>query len=247
MIEKQHLKYTNIYDYVKLEQIALFRSNIYSIKEFAHLFYMVMFELFDQKNVKLHWNIILMAVNYSAQLPHVFEDNNNYGTAIFIRTKHSIDSQPKIGIKITHQSKKMLIKDYQDLVKKNNIILHNDTNILELTTFTKKETASGDITFNSETGNDDTVMSSINVSTLYNNVFFKDMVDQFVSKTISEEDRNLINTYLSMKDNGESIDYNSFMTSHKRIYGNKDASKGWNPYQGKKFTSPFSNPFDYGR
>ena len=45
--------YETIYDLFKLEQIGLYRNNVYSIREFAHIFYMVAFELFDAEKVKI--------------------------------------------------------------------------------------------------------------------------------------------------------------------------------------------------
>ncbi|MCK9417052.1 terminase family protein, partial [Candidatus Dojkabacteria bacterium] len=153
----------NVHEYFYLEQIGLFRVNNWSVAEFAELFYLVMFELFDVEKSKVVLEYNTYGATLISELPKIFEGNHNYSSGIFLRYKHrKDDDKVKIGIKVTggenEASKKLLVKDLQGAVKKNLIKLHNDININEISLFTKKETASGNFTYKCQSGHDDCLL-----------------------------------------------------------------------------------------
>jgi hypothetical protein len=177
------------------------------------------FEIFDPEKVKI---VVEMNKNLGNDLinnmRHVFNDNNNFMDAIFARFKHrESDQRPKLGLLIGH-NKKLLLKDFQDAIKKDSIILHNDITVIELKSFSKKETPSGEITFKSESGNDDCVMSMINLSSLFDHYEFKNLVDTYVDYILTEREKQILQKFLGNKDDGSTIDYNSFGKAHKRFY-----------------------------
>jgi hypothetical protein len=98
------------------------------------------------------------------------------------------------------------------------MVLHNESTIIELKSFSKKETASGEITYRSETGNDDCVMSLINLSSLFDNTYYKNMVDTYSDFNISEKDKSIIVKFLGNKDDGSLVDYKSFSGAYRRFY-----------------------------
>ena len=219
LIEKKKNIYSNKYDLFKLEQIGLFRNNVYSMNEMAHILYLLVFEIFDPEKVKI---VVEMNKNLGNDLlnnmRHVFNDNNNFMDAVFARYKHrESDVKAKIGLLIGH-NKKLLLKDFQDAVKKDNMVLHNESTIIELKSFSKKETPSGEITFRSETGNDDCVMSMINMASLFDNTYFKNMVDTYSDYVISEYEKQIIIKFLGSKDDGQLLDYKSFSGAYRRFY-----------------------------
>ena len=219
LIEKKKDIYNNKYDLFKLEQIGLFRNNVYSMNEMAHILYLLVFEIFDPEKVKI---VVEMNKNLGTDLlnnmRHVFNDNNNFMDAVFARYKHrESDLKAKIGLLIGY-NKKLLLKDFQDAVKKDNMVLHNESTIIELKSFSKKETPGGDITFRSETGNDDCVMSMINLASLFDNTYYKNMVDTYSDYVISEKEKQVIIKFLGSKDDGQLIDYKSFSGAYRRFY-----------------------------
>ena len=219
LIEKKKDIYNNKYDLFKLEQVGLFRNNVYSINEIAHILYLLVFEIFDPDKVKI---VLEMNKNLGNDLVnnlrHTFNDNNDFMDGVFLRYKHrESDTKPKIGLLIGH-NKKLLLKDFQDAVRKDNMILHNETNIIELKSFSKKETPSGEITFRSETGNDDCVMSLINLSSVFDNSSFKNMVDSYIDFKLTEKEKQILIKFLGTKDDGQLADYQSYAGAHKRFY-----------------------------
>ena len=243
VIEKNKHKFSNIYDYFKLEQVGMFHCNYYSVKEFAHLLYMVGYEFFDPEKIRISLEYNTYGGELLAHLPNVFEGNNDYFDATFIRTKHNQnDKIRKKGIKITRGNKvKLVIKDYQDAIKKHSIVVHNAMNILEMKVFSKRETPSGDFTYQSETGKDDTVMSLVNLSASLTNVQFKDLVDDFISNSMDDNTRRMIE--MNVGEYGdETVDYNSAVDSYKKIYQDKSRKAGiGNSYKSNPFSQLPSN------
>lgn len=247
LIERKKNIYNNRYDLFKFEQIGLFRNNVYSINEIAHILYLLVFEVFDPEKVKI---VLEMNKNLGNDLlnnmRHVFNDNNDFMDAVFARYKHrESDLKPKVGLLIG-QNKKLLLKDFQDAIKRDNMVLHNESNIIELKSFSKKETPSGEITFRSETGNDDCVMSLINLSSLFDNNYYKNMVDTFCDFNLTERERQTIIKFLDNKDDGSLVDFQSFTGAYKRFY-----PKVKPDIKPISFLSPFNkrdgdlkNPFD---
>jgi len=218
-IERKKDIYSNKYDLFKLEQIGMFRNNVYSINEIAHILYLLVFEIFDPEKVKI---VVEMNKNLGNDLinnmRHVFNDNNDFMDAIFTRYKHrESDQRPKLGLLIG-QNKKLLLKDFQDAIKKDSMVLHNDSTVIELKSFSKKETPSGEITFKSSSGNDDCVMSMINLASLFDHTDFKNLVDSYVDYVLTDREKQLLLKFLGNKDDGSMIDYNSYGKAYKRFY-----------------------------
>lgn len=219
-----------MYDYFKLEQIGIFRSNIYSVKEIALILYMIVFELFNDEKVKIALERNVYGDELLAHIPHVFDDNNNYSNHIFIRYKHNIEHKnSKMGIKV-NRNKLSLVKNYQLETKKGNIILRHQNTITELSTFTKHETPSGGITYKAESGFDDQAMSVIVLSSIFSHIVWRNVVDEFLSE--NKDNRTVIDdefkTYIEeYKD--DIGDLNTFKISYKKIY-----NKNYNPNIQKK-------------
>jgi len=99
-IELQKDSYTSVVDFFKLEQIAIYRSNIISIKQMAEILYLITFEYFNPENIR----VVLELNNYGgtllSEMPYVFDGKNDYGSSIFVRYKHRVDAtEEKVGLK----------------------------------------------------------------------------------------------------------------------------------------------------
>ena len=215
-------KITDTYDHFKIEQIGIFKSNIYSVKEVAHILYVLAFELFNDDNVRITLERNTYGDELLAHIPHVFNDNNKFSNHVFLRYKHKIeDKHTKMGIKIT-QNKKILVKDYQANTKKGNILVHDQYTITEISTFTKHETPSGDVTYKAESGHDDAIMSCIVLSTVFGRVAYKDAVDSLI-KLLGGNLGESISTFIDEYEN-DKPDLTSIIGGYKRVY-NKPVTK----------------------
>lgn len=205
-----------IYDLFKIEQIGAWKSNIYKINEVAHILYMIVFELFNPERVKIVLEMNKNLGNLLLQcMPYVFDGNNDYGDSIFLRSRHNQkDKHNKIGILIG-RDKKYMIKEFQDNILKDNMSLNNEMNIIELKSFSKKETPSGDITYKSQTGNDDMIMSCINLSVVFDQPIYKEFIELYIDNGLPEEYKSIMFDYKEKRGDGN---FNLFANTYSKVY-----------------------------
>ena len=215
LIEEQKFKYKGITDFFRLEQIAIYRNNFISVKQLSELLYLIAFEYFNPENVR----IVLELNNYGntllAEMPHVFDGNNQYGSSIFVRYKHRVDStEEKVGLKVG-DNKNMMVKDYQDLMQNKGLIVTNEDNIREITTFVKHVTTSGNIRYAADVGHDDTVMTLVNMTSIFQKNEFKEMVEEYGNRNKSFMD--YINKCMNESEFVEGVDYGQVLRARKQF------------------------------
>jgi len=239
LVEKQIEKYKNVVDFCQLEQIGMFRSNLISVQQLAELLYLIAFEYFDPENVKIVLEINTYGNELLAHLPHVFEGNNNYGSSIFFRFKHRIDSpEEKIGLKVG-DNKNLLVKEYQDRMEDRSIIITNENNISEITTFIKHTTNAGNVRYAADgSSHDDTVMTIIDMCAIFQKNDFKQMVEESIETLSDKQLSNYINECLNKLDEYvEGVDYTQVLDiRRKRMqnrYKNDILNSVSNPFKNK--------------
>jgi len=216
IIENQSMNYTNLTDFFCLEQIGIYRSNHVSVRQLAELFYVLLFEYFDYENFKVVLELNNYGNEFLAHLPGLFDGNNNYGSSVFFRYKHRVDStEEKVGLKIG-DNKNMLVKDYQDNMDKKNFIITNEDNIREITTFVKHITSSGNIRYAADMGHDDTVMTLVNLSSVFSKYEFREMVEDYASKSLDNNKLSQYRNMLGKVDYVEGVDYQALLNVNKR-------------------------------
>jgi len=243
-IENNEENINSIYDTFRLLQIGIWRSNIYKISEISYILYMLIFEFFDSEKVR-----VIVEMNKKLgdilinSMPYVFEGNNDYGDFIFLRFKHrETDKIPKKGLLIG-RDKKFIIKEFQDNVLKDNMSLTYESNIIELKSFAKKETPSGDVTYRSQTGHDDMVMSLVNLSAVYDHYIYKEFVENYIDEGgLTKEQEELILGYKS-KSNFNSLSIIS--DSHSKIYNRNTLHNNTLRTNGNKYNIGLKNIKDW--
>lgn len=215
IMEMQKEKYTSIRDFFKLQQVGFFRNNIISIKQLAELVYLLAFEYFNDENVKIVLELNNHGGTLLEALPNVFEQNNNYGSSVFVRYKHRIDAiEEKIGLKV-NDNKNLLVKGFQDAMYNKSVEITNIDNIHELTTFVKVMTPSGHITYKGESGNDDAVMSAIHAATVLEKNFFTEICEELLN-IIDVQTSNYIKETMNRVEHREYSDYSSIININRQ-------------------------------
>ena len=212
--EIEKYKFESLYELFKIEQVGLYRNNVYSIRELAHIFYLLAFEVLDPEKTKVVLEYNTYGAEFLAHLPNVFDSNNNYSNSIFLRYKHNKeDLVPKIGLKLNKDKHLIIDKEFQQSVRSRRMILHSDININEITTFSKHETISGNVTYKAESGNDDVVMSTITLSTCFDNIGYKNLIDMLVNTDLQGDALRYVEGITSRTDNT-----NSLIGAYSRVY-----------------------------
>jgi len=238
IIERQKHKYKSIVDFFKLEQVGMFRSNLVSVQQLAEILYLITFEYFNPDNVKIVLEINTYGNELLAHMPHVFDGRNDYGSSVFFRFKHRSDAiDEKIGLKVG-ENKNLLVKEYQDKMEDRSIVITNDINISEITTFIKHTTAAGNVRYAADgSSHDDTVMSIVDMCAIFQKNDFRQMVEEYFESLTDSEITLYIRDILNGIEYVEGIDYKQVLDIRRKKllnrYKNDVLSNNWN--------NPFKN------
>lgn len=228
-IEGMRVEVRSAIDLFKLNQIGIFANNVYSIKQIAEILYILVFEFFDPDKVQ----IVLELNNYGntllAELPQVFDGENDYGSYIFARYKHRADAdEEKIGLKVGN-NKNLLVKDYQDLMFSKSLNVMEEGTVKEITTFVKHETNAGNFRFAADGGQtDDKVMTLVNISSIFKKNRFKEMVEDYIDSKLDSDMKDYISNILQKIDYTEGIDYGQVLNI-RNLYRKRTTSN--NPWK----------------
>ena len=237
LIEQQKHKYKSVVDFGRLEQIGIFRSNLISVQQLSELLYLIAFEYFNPENVKIVLEINTYGNELLAHLPNVFDGRNNYGSSIFFRFKHRADAiEEKIGLKVG-ENKNLLVKEYQDKMEDKSIIITNEINIQEITTFIKHTTSAGNVKYAADgSSHDDTVMTIIDMCAIFQKNEFRQIIEDYIDSLSDSQLRLFIDQILNNNEFIEGVDYKQLLDIRRR-------SKFNNRYKNDISLGKWDNPF----
>ncbi len=232
LIESQKGNYKGVVDFIRLEQIGIYRCNIISVADLAEIVYLLSFEHFEQDNVKIVLEVNTYGNELLAHLPNVFGGNNEYGSSVFYRFKHRVDAlDEKIGIKVG-DNKNLMVKDYQDKLQDRSIVVSEQETIQEMTTFIKHTTSAGNVRYAADgSSHDDTVMTLVNMTSVFGKNDFKGLVEDILDNMNDTQIKNIIDEVLKRTEFIEGVDYKQLLDIRKRHLSSnrriQEARKGW--------------------
>ena len=232
LINSQKANYKDVLDFVRLEQIGIYRCNIVSVADLAEIVYLLSFEHFNPDNVKSVLEVNTYGNELLAHLPNVFGGNNDYGSGVFFRFKHRVDAlDEKIGLKVG-ENKNLMVKDYQDRLHNRSIIVSEHETIQEMTTFIKHTTSAGNVRYAADgSSHDDTVMTLVNLTAIFGKNDFKGIVEDLFTGLQNTEIQNLIEEVLKRVEYTEGVDYKQLLDVRRRHISStrriQEARKNW--------------------
>lgn len=232
VIEDQKANYKNVVDFIKLEQIGIYRSNLISVSQLAEVLYLISFEYFNPDNVKVVLELNAYGNELLAFMPNVFESNNQYGSSIFFRFKHRIDAtEEKPGLKVG-DNKNLMVKDYQDYMQSRSIVVNEEETISEITTFIKHITSAGNIQYSGDgSAHDDIVMTIVNMSSIFSKTDFKQSIEEFLDNLNDSVIKNYISNISKNLEFVEGVDYTQLLDIRRKYISRtkriEEARKGW--------------------
>ena len=239
LIEQQKHKYKSIVDFFRLEQIGMYRNNLVSVQQLSEVLYILAFEYFNPDNVKIVLEINAYGNELLAHLPQVFDGRNDYGSSIFFRFKHRADAtEEKIGLKVG-ENKNLLVKEYQDKMEDQSIIITNEVNINEITTFIKHTTNAGNTRYAADgSSHDDTVMTIVDMCAIFQKNDFKQIVEEYAETVIDKSLFNYINDTINTLEYVEPVNYSQLLEIRRK---NKIQYKYKSDVIQKNIDNPFKN------
>ena len=215
LIDTQKDKYSNFQDFFQVEQFGVFRSNIVSVEQLAEMAYILIYEFFDPDKVKVVVEYNNDGKSFLISLKNVFDGENNYSGFPIMKFKHSIDAKEKTkGLKVGGHKNKY-VRDYQERIEFQDIIVNHDETIKEIGTFIAHTTNAGNVIYKGDGSNDDLVMTVVNMGQSWRNNSFRELMEEYHIQNKSPKIDKIVNEVLySEKTTG--TDYNSFFNAKNK-------------------------------
>jgi hypothetical protein len=186
-----------MYDFFKINQIAVFRSNEHPIEDFAKILYTLAIDVFNPENVKMIIEYNTYGSILLQYLSTVFPGRNDFEDEMVLRFKHRHDSKvPKAGLKLKSDNKSVFCQNFKKLIEINRIKINEITTVQEASLFGTVKNGS----YAAQMGKDDTIMTCITATEFFGTTDYADYVEELLD-VIDPEIHDLMEEVL-YKDNG---------------------------------------------
>ncbi len=186
--------------FFRLRQIGVYRDNRTSIDDLSKILKVLVFEFFEEENVK-----IVLEMNHKGELiVNKLEQHRNYFPEIFIHTKHSMNADHlNIGVRLNKSNKPFFCSEMAYLIKSGRMVITEKASVLEALNFGIDNKGN----YKSQLGNDDIIMTCVNAVAFYTSYDFYEIIEDIID-TIDPEKRNRIYDKLESRESTDvDIDY----------------------------------------
>jgi len=166
-----------MYDFFKLEQVCVFRSNEHVIEDFAKILYVLAIDIFYFENVKMIIEYNTYGTVLLQYLRSIFPQRNDFDDDMIVRFKHRHDSKTlKPGIKLRSDNKAIFCQNFAKLHKTNRIKLTDEETVKEASLFGTLPNGS----YGAQMGNDDIIMTAITATEFFNTTDYADYIEELL-------------------------------------------------------------------
>lgn len=166
-----------MYDFFRLEQVALFRSNEHTIEDFAKILYTLSIEVFNGENVKMVIEYNTYGSILLKYMSTVFPSRNEFEDEMVLRFKHRHDSKVvKHGLKLNSANKSVFCQNFKKLVEGNRIKINEFETVTEASVFGSLTNGS----YGAQLGHDDIIMSCVNSTEFFNTTAYADYIEELL-------------------------------------------------------------------
>lgn len=205
--------FTDDKDFFKMVQIGIYRTNIVSLPDVAKMFYHLVTDIFIQDNIKTvlelnhEGNYFRKLVETMYGDENVIEDDH-----IWVKFKFKMGDEKsqiwKPGLNNQEKIKDYGCKVIKDKVKYNQMVLIEHMTVEESLSFTKNKSGK----YESQTGNNDCIMTCVNLTHYYETTDFVEQIEEIINYTGKEFKKELdlrLNRFIDDED--EDDDYADLM------------------------------------
>jgi len=166
-----------MYDFFKLEQVCVFRSNEHVIEDFAKILYVLAIDIFYFENVKMIIEYNTYGTVLLQYLRSIFPQRNDFDDDMIVRFKHRHDSKTlKPGIKLRSDNKAIFCQNFSKLHKHNRISVTDEETVKEASLFGTLPNGS----YGAQMGNDDIIMTAITATEFFNTTDYADYIEELL-------------------------------------------------------------------
>jgi len=166
-----------MYDFFKLKQIGVFRSNEHVIEDFAKILYTLSVDIFNSENVKLIIEYNTYGSILIKYLQTSFPRRNDFDEEMIVRFKHRHDARTlKPGVRVKSDNKPVMCQNLKKLAEQNRIFFDEKNTVDEASMFGVMRNGS----YGGQHGNDDVVMTCVTISEFFGTTDYADMVEELL-------------------------------------------------------------------
>lgn len=173
-----------MYDFFRLNQVAVFRSNEHPIEDFAKVLYTLAIDVFNSENVKMIIEYNTYGSILLQYLSTVFPGRNEFEDEMVLRFKHRHDSRSlKPGIRLKSDNKSVFCQNFKKLIEMNRIKVNDVATVQEASLFGTLKNGS----YGAQKGNDDTIMTCITATEFLGTTDYADYIEELLDRIEPEK------------------------------------------------------------
>ena len=181
-----------MYDFFRINQVGVFRSNEHPIEDFAKILYILALEVFNAENVKLIIEFNTYGSILLQYLSTVFPGRNEFEDEMVLRFKHRHDAKaPKPGIRLKSDNKSVFCQNFKKFIEINRVKINDIQTVQEASLFGIVKNGS----YGAQMGNDDTIMTCVTATEFFTTVDYADYIEELLD-IIEPEKHQLMETVL---------------------------------------------------
>jgi len=166
-----------MYDFFRINQIGIFRSNEHPIEDFAKILYILALDVFNAENVKLIIEYNTYGSILLQYLQTVFPGRNEFEDELVLRFKHRHDAKaPKPGIRLKSDNKSVFCQNFKKFIEINRVKINDIQTVQEASLFGIVKNGS----YGAQMGNDDSIMTCITATEFFTTVDYADYVEELL-------------------------------------------------------------------
>jgi hypothetical protein len=166
-----------MYDFFRINQVGIFRSNEHPIEDFAKILYILALDVFNPENVKLIIEYNTYGSILLQYLSTVFPGRNEFEDELVLRFKHRHDAKaPKPGIRLKSDNKSVFCQNFKKFIEINRVKINDVQTVQEASLFGIVKNGS----YGAQMGNDDSIMTCITATEFFTTVDYADYVEELL-------------------------------------------------------------------
>lgn len=172
-----------MYDFFKLEQVGIFRSNEHVIEDFAKVLYTLAVEVFNPENTKLIIEYNTYGSILIKYLQTLFPQRNDFDEEMIVRFKHRHDARTlKPGVRVKSDNKAVMCQNLKKLVEAHRLNFSEWETVVEASMFGTLPNGS----YGAQHGNDDVVMTCVTIGEFLQTVDYADFIEELLDHVDEE-------------------------------------------------------------
>ena len=192
-----------MYDFFRLRQVGVFRSNEHPIEDFAKILYTLAVDIFNPENLKMVIEFNTYGTILLQYLSTVFPGRNDFEDEMVLRFKHRHDAKSlKPGIKLKSDNKSVFCQNFKKYIEINKMKIKDINTVQEASLFGTLKNGS----YAAQMGNDDIIMTAITGTEFFNTTDYADYIEEILD--IIEPEKHALMEKILYTENDSSGDMN---------------------------------------